>query len=57
MGLCVCDQMYAERMVIMPAIEVAATISMLRKTAVMVMIARNKAAIRVILYRVDVFIF
>ncbi len=44
-------------MVIMPAIEVAATISMLRKTAVMVMIARNKAAIRVILYRVDVFIF
>jgi hypothetical protein len=40
--------MYADRMVMIPAIEVAATISMLRKTAVMVMTARNTAAIKVI---------
>jgi hypothetical protein len=40
--------MYADRMVMIPAIEVAATISMLRKTAVIVMTARNKAAINVI---------
>ena len=40
--------MYADRMVMMPAIEVAATISMLRKTAVMVITARNTAAIIVI---------
>ena len=52
----VCDQMYADKMVIIPAMEAVATVSILEAIASSVTSAKNPAANRVNLYRVLVVI-
>lgn len=55
-GRLVCDQMYVERMVIIPAMEVEARVSIPLKMDRMVTNAINRAAAKVLRKRFDEFI-